>query len=241
MTFHFNPDKKYCISVDEIERLRNNNILRNDYVNNVKETIANQLEKILMPKSGIIDGDNLKGLIFPTEGWNFDVFISHSHNNVVQAKKLAAYLSREKNRTPFLDDFIWGSADNLLREIDEKFCMHSTGKSFNYNKRNFSTSHVHTMLSMAIFEMIARCKTFIFIESNDSLDFNALKDENRRTLSPWLYQELQYARMLSIMTKRIINESRMFSIGGQLKISYGVDLDDFKKLTASSLRTIVEL
>lgn len=48
-----------------------------------------------MPKSGIIDGDNLKGLIFPTEGWNFDVFISHSHNNVVQAKKFAAYLSRE--------------------------------------------------------------------------------------------------------------------------------------------------
>lgn len=52
MTFHFNPDKKYCISVDEIERLRNNNILRNDYVNNVKETIANQLEKIFNAQIG---------------------------------------------------------------------------------------------------------------------------------------------------------------------------------------------
>lgn len=179
----------------------------------------------------------MKSLIFPTKKWDYDVFISHSHNNIKEAKRLAAYLSREKGKKPFLDNFVWGSADELLKNIDIDYCRHYNCRSFDYSKRNFSTSHVHTMLSMTILEMIARCETFIFIDSEESLDYNELKEHGVKTLSPWLYQELQYARMLSIATDKTLIEQRTFSQGAQLKINYSVDLRDFKRLTAKTLIT----
>lgn len=88
---------------------------------------------------------------------------------------------------------------------------------------------------MAIMEMIAKCKSFIFIESSESLDYNLFKENGEKTLSPWIYQELQYVRMLSTAISHTLNEQREFSEGGQLRISYGADLQDFKLLTARNI------
>ncbi len=247
MIFRFNPTKKYTITPSVInildkelsaERYQFN--FNSEYTKTCNSFSA-ELVRILNPDNGIIDGDSLKKLIFPTGGWDFDVFISHSHNNLVEAKKLAKYLIMKKHRHPFLDNYVWGSADALLKEIDNRYCIHSNGKSYDYDKRNFSTSHVHSMLSMAIFEMIAQCESFIFIDSNESIDYNQLKDDNIKTLSPWLHQELQYARMLSIVSNRPINEQKMFAQGGKLQINYGINLDDFTRLTATSLKSLQSL
>ena len=46
------------------------------------------------------------------------------------------------------------TSNDLLRRIDENYCRHSNGISFDYNKRNYSTSHVHMMLSIALSKML---------------------------------------------------------------------------------------
>lgn len=244
MIFHFDPDRKYKISKDEISKLKYSGHQPQSILSNKEELIKTRfktyLQAILHPANGIINGDKLKNIIFPTQGygqeWNFDIFISHSHNDLSSAQKLASFLRNDLRMKPFIDSYIWGSADELLKEIDKDYCAHSNGKSFDYNKRNFSTSHVHTMLSMAILEIIARCKAFVFIESDESLDYNQLKDYNLKTISPWLYQELQYANMLSIAVFHQLNEERSFSEGGRLTISYEADLSNFKSLTAKQLQ-----
>lgn len=242
MDFQFNPGKRFRISSREIIKLPeyyylvdDENFLSPDESNQI--LIKQKLSELLKPVNGIIDGDKVKDLIFPTDGEyfpSFDVFISHSHNDTDKAERLADYLRENCGKQPFLDNYVWSSADSLLNEIDRIWCRNADGKFFNYQKRNFSSSHVHTMLSMAIFEMIARCESFIFIESNDSIDYRALKKNNTRTQSPWIYQELQYAEMLSaaIKSSNLIAEQRHFS---NLNIGYQIDLKDFSVLTADGI------
>ena len=236
MALHFDSERKYKILKSEIEHLHPRKPFRpsyKEYHKKVKEDISTRLSEIINPEDGIIDGDTLKSLIFPTsvspDGKNYNVFISHSHNDLDKAKELAKYLYEECGQFPFLDDDIWHSADGLLELLDDAYCRIENQNSYNYRKRNFSTSHVHTMLSMAILEMIAQCESFIFIESAESLDFNTLKETGRKTQSPWIYQELQFAQMLSKATQPVL-EQRQYDSGGKLRISYKADTTGFKKL-----------
>lgn len=54
----------------------------------------------------------------------------------------------------YLDECIWGSADKLLRIMDDKYCWQPERKTFSYIKRNLTTSHVHAMLSAAIYSVM---------------------------------------------------------------------------------------
>ena len=53
-----------------------------------------KLLELVKGESGIIDGDRLRSFAFPTDG-DFDVFISHSHNDLEVAWELAFWF--EKN------------------------------------------------------------------------------------------------------------------------------------------------
>lgn len=245
MNLNFDPNRKFRISTQQVEHIWTSydwyeiKLDDREEVPSAELQVKGVLSDLLNPESGIIDGNTLKELIFPTGARphfpNFDVFISHSHNDEEPAEHLADILRSEYEKTPFLDKYVWSSADELLRNIDNAYCKRENSRNYVYEKRNFSTSHVHTMLSMAIMEMIAKCKSFIFIESSESLDYNQLKDYGETTLSPWLYQGLQYVRMLSTAIRRSLNEQREFSTGGQLRIRYGADLSDFTVLNADNI------
>lgn len=188
-----------------------------------------KMRTLVIPSDGIIKGDTLKDTYFPSglfDGSNYDVFISHSHNNEEEAHLLAAWLKKYKKLSCFVDSFAWGSADQLLKEIDDKYCYRKHSKTYDYNKRNFTTSHVHAILSMALLDTILRSKYCIFIESTESVPLNSgLK---KKTLSPWLYEEIKYMQLLQ--PKR---ETKMFSEGlekaiADCKIAYDVtDISQF--------------
>lgn len=55
------------------------------------------------------------------------------------------------------------------------------------------------------------------------------------SLSPWLYQELQFVRTLSISAQHQLNEQETYSQGGPLRISYDANLSGFIRLTATEL------
>ncbi len=178
-------------------------------------SFKNKISSLVIPTDGIIEGDTLKDTYFPSgffDGSNYDFFISHSHNNEEEAHLLAAWLKKYKNLSCFVDSFAWGSADQLLKEIDDKYCYRKHSKTYDYNKRNFTTSHVHAILSMALLDTILRSKYCIFIESTESVPLNSgLK---KKTLSPWLYEEIKFMQLLQPKRK-----TKMFSEGLEKAIS----------------------
>lgn len=196
-------------------------------------------------QNGVIDGSNLKGLTFPFDKANYDVFISYSHNDEPEALYLATYL-RKKGLTVFLDSTVWYSADGLLDRIDRKYSLAEDKVHFDYLKRNFSTSHVHAMLSMAMLEAIRRSECCLFIESPHSLTLESgIKD---KTLSPWIFEEATFINTIQPTLPPRLTEpyTRMFCEGGsirindssnQLKAQYNIDLSNFTEVISKDFES----
>ena len=158
-----------------------------EYYEKTKTDIQNSLKEFI-GKDGVVDGSGLQESWFSTKQ-KFDVFLSHSHTDEKLAISLAGFLKRELNLNTFIDSCLWGYSNDLLREIDEKYCRHSNGTSFDYDKRNYSTSHVHMMLSIALSRMIDKCESVFFLNSENSISI-AEEISKERTASPWIYNEL---------------------------------------------------
>lgn len=160
----------------------------------IKEKLKNQLVDILAAvtdANGIIDGEQLSNTWFPIA--KKDVFISHSHNDEDLALTIAGILNDKFGLSVFIDTTIWGSADELLQAIDDKYCMQENG-TYNYAKRNFSTSHVHAMLTTAIMQAMDHAEAIFFLNTSNSTYRlkNAFAKEH--TLSPWIYEEIVCAK-----------------------------------------------
>jgi len=144
-----------------------------------------------------IDGTAVKETWFSIA--KADVFISHSHQDIEKVKAFAGWLKNKFGLTAFIDSCAWGYCDDLLKLIDDRFCKHQDGKTYDYKLRNYTTSHVHTMLSAALLDMIDRTECLIFYNTPQSI---CLKDElnkveqAEKTLSPWIYSELSATRVL---------------------------------------------
>lgn len=191
----------------------------------------------------IISGTELQNYAFPTEkGGNYDIFISHSHDDKDIAISLATFLQRFGNFKVFLDSYVWRSADGLLQKIDNRYCRQRNG-NYNYHRRNFSTAHIHAMLSMAIMDIINKTDCCIFIESNHSIKLSALNNANTsNTLSPWIYEE--YAMMKYLPRNRFGKQVRKyFSADGvresrDLRIAYDIDMQMFLTLKCSDILSL---
>ena len=88
--------------------------------------------------------------------------------NILQ-KILLVFLHSKLGLRAFVDSMVWGSADSLLRKIDDEFCYNEGAHSYNYEKRNLSTSYVHMMLCSSLANMMDKCICFSFINSNQSI------------------------------------------------------------------------
>jgi len=197
---------------------------------NIKSTkITSTIAKILQGDArGIIDGDALQQACMPTTIGEYDVFISHSHNSKKSATDLAAFLKMKYGIRCFVDGFVWGSCDNdILRPIDKIWSRHDSRKdSYSYEKRNFSTSHVHAMLSMALLEMIDQCECCIFIKPELEYNIAGISD---CTLSPWIYEEISFFNKVAKHKPiRLMRVQESFSRG--LKVRYKLDLSDIAEL-----------
>lgn len=139
-------------------------------------------------QGGDISGDALKKHWFSSADTH--VFISHSHQDRELALGLAGYL-HSMELAPFVDSLVWGDSSKLLRGIDEKFCKSAQGENFDYQKRNYSTSHVHMMLASALTEMIDRTDAVIFLNTPNSIRASSSSAPGDAvTASPWIYHEL---------------------------------------------------
>jgi len=150
-------------------------------------------------EEGIINGSALKEHWFSIS--KKDIFISHSHKDIHKVKAFAGWLKENFGLESFIDSCSWGYCDELLKKIDKKYCYKPKTRTYDYDLRNYTTSHVHMMLSTALTEMINKTECIIFFNTPNSIIMSDELDKinkNEKTVSPWIYHELSISTMIQI-------------------------------------------
>lgn len=150
-----------------------------------------------------------------------NVFISHSHRDVDLAKCVAGMLL-EYGRKPFIDSCFWGYMLNLQKQIDDKFAR--CGPVYDYDIRNQTTAHVHLMVANSLLKTISRCEEIIFINTHESVNRDSTEKEDV-TESPWLYSELNFAKVLLGTT----NLNKSIQANESVTMEYRMNLDFLDK------------
>jgi hypothetical protein len=201
------------------------------------ESNRNIVEKTLMEflNNRKIDGTKMRDHWFPTI--HADVFISHSHRDKTDAEKLASFLKQKFGLSSFIDSCVWRYADDLLKQIDNQYCVNPGGETYSYEKRNGSTSHVHMMLSTALGMMLDTTECTIFMNTPQSITSD---DTVSKTKSPWIYYELSQMSMIRRQKPKrkkplIENFAKRGALEAQFEIEYTVKLGDLTEITADDL------
>ncbi|MGF2153566.1 toll/interleukin-1 receptor domain-containing protein [Lactococcus lactis] len=221
------------------------NISENDvesYKNKVekisKELLTDFEESLVVTENGTIDGTKTIETWFPN--YKADIFLSHSHKDIDLAIKLACWLENNFGVRVFIDSLLWKNIDDLQKEIDKKYTFSEITKTYDYDLRNITTSHVHAMLSTALNDMIDSSECVIFLNTPSSIELSTLKTS---TFSPWIYSEIKAANLLRINTPSRFIQKRFGNTlpftGGTFneapQIKYDTDLSKFHKITYQSL------
>lgn len=189
-------------------------------------------------ENGIINGSDLKEHWFSIS--DKDIFISHSHKDINKVKAFAGWLYDTFGLEAFIDSCSWGYCDKLLKNIDNKYCYNPKSKTYDYDLRNYTTSHVHMMLSTALAEMLNKTERVIFFNTPNSI---SMSDEltkikkSEATLSPWIYYELSMMTLIkSTQPRKIILEHSAYS---DINIKYDVS-KILKELTQINDSTLLD-
>lgn len=241
----------YKIKSEEIQRLaQEEQINRNNYLRiyeSLRETIESCISNVNI-REPLIHGSRLQEQWFPVENIDlgFQVFISHSHSDVDNyILPLASWLYERLGLMCFVDSLFWSYANDLLRKMDNIYARQPDGY-YNYDIRNYTTSHIHTMLSMALMQMMAKTELVLFVDSDNSLQY---VQGQPQTPSPWIYEEINFASNLQMQIPERYFErltpiyenggrlnTRCFSAQEQeLHVNYDVDLSRFYEITANEL------
>lgn len=189
--------------------------------------------------NGSIDGSAIKDHWFNIE--KADIFISHSHKDLNKVKALAGWLYYNFELTVFIDSCVWGYCDDLLKQIDDKYCKKESSNTYIYELRNYSTSHVHMMLSIALTEMIDKSECIVFYNTPKSIvlkeEIDNQNNQNSITNSPWIYQELA----MSTLIKRTIPKRPSVLLEQMNYTAYANELPNIEYNVDEYLKNMIEL
>ncbi len=224
------------IQISDIKKYNLTSEAEKNFLKN-KEIVRTQLQEYLLP-GGSLDGKSLQEDWFPQI--SSDVFISHSHNDLEVAFFLGGILESFGLKV-FIDSTVWRYSDELLRLIDEKMCLSKTQKgNYDYQARNYSTAHVHMMLSVALNKMIDKSECLFFLNTPNSVSSKNVIEH--RTKSPWIYSEIANSRLLRIRKPdRMLKKA--FSKGGKVEalsmivesIEHVLELDHLQKINRADI------
>jgi hypothetical protein len=199
-----------------------------------KRQVKTDLQKFIT-LTGNLDGSMMEKEWFPNV--KADIFISHSHDDEKEAIKLAGWIKDSFNLDCFIDSCVWESGDDLIKMIDNEYCRSEGDITYNYKRRNLSTSHVHMMLSTALAKMIDRAECLFFLNTPNSVSTSEIIS---KTVSPWIYSEIAISQLVRKPLKfhrdrelvKSFSESRKFAI----PIVYDLGLKGFSGLDSEDLR-----
>lgn len=184
-----------------------------DAVHKFKERNKNlfaDLERYLLDEENKLSAEEIEKHLFPST--EADIFISHAHKDQDDVIELAVALESLGLKV-FVDSCVWGHADELLKAIDEKYCVkkNTSRGRYDYDLRNRSTSNVYMILNSALHKMIDEAELFIFLETENSVKIeNYFKDPSKLS-SPWIFSELKFSeRVRRTPRKTITSASESF-------------------------------
>ncbi|MGK4373097.1 hypothetical protein ACKU07_23430 [Enterobacter hormaechei] len=167
------------------------------------ELLIEASKNTLLDGRNILDADKIQKSIFPHD---IDlVFISHSHADEDEAIRIALSLENI-GLTAFVDSCVWGYADELLRKIDDKFCIPQGWSHYSYNLRNRTTTNVHLILNAALQQMIKRSELFMFLGTENAINIDDYMSGEGRLSSPWIFSELTFAKSVKRSERRIFQQ-----------------------------------
>lgn len=170
----------------------------------------------------VLDAEALAATIFPET--RYDVFLSHSHADQRNAVDFALALGKRGLKV-FVDSTVWGFYGDLVRKIIAQTSpLDGETKDEHVNRIH---ADVHMMLAGALHRTIARAETFVFLRSEKSVPLSF--GNKARTLSPWLYSELQFSFQVQHATPKRVRER------------IGATLDDVKGFNNMSLENMQHL
>lgn len=205
-------------------------------LNKNKESIQSSLKEYICDKD-VLDGTLIAKDWFPQIQSN--IFISHSHTDKKLAVSLAGFLHEEFEISSFIDSYIWGYVNDLLKELDYKYCPLKKDEkgvitAYNYDNRNITTSHVHMMLAMALLKMIDETECFFFLNTSKSISLSDSIKAN--TLSPWIYSELVISQRIGRKPKNVHRNDKQIiaskNFSEDIKIKYEAPLGQLIKLNS---------
>tara|TARA_R110002072_G_scaffold59514_1_gene151491 strand:- start:86184 stop:86972 length:789 start_codon:yes stop_codon:yes gene_type:complete len=199
----------------------------------LKESVATNLTNYLVP-DGVLDGNKIMDDWFPEV--KSHIFLSHSHNDLKNAIYIAGALYKEFKILTFIDSTVWGYSNDLLKIIDDKYCKNLNSETYDYHFRNYSTSHVHLMLSSALNKMIDNSEAIFFLNSSNSVSARNITD---KTNSAWIFSEINTSKIIGKKTpNRLKKITKAFSDTimlseskrSDLRIEYELELSHFTNL-----------
>lgn len=189
----------------------------------------------------LIDSDGAFNAKLAEEDWfpsvEAHIFISHSHKDKPKALCIAGWLKQQFGISAFIDSSVWGYGDDLLRQIDDKYCLNSGGATYSYSLRNKSTSHIHAIISIALAKMINSTECVFFLNTPNSIDPSSTI---QATQSPWLYHEISMAGMLPEISHRARPvfekyDRTVIADSAEFITRFPVNLGKFAELTVEDL------
>lgn len=200
-----------------------------------KRRVERKLESYPFPKNA--DDVDLSKVIndwFPSE--KYDIFLSHSHKDEKLAIAISHYLKKTFDLNCFVDSCVWGYAETLLKELDERY-----SNSNDYDCRNGTTAHVHLMLNSALMEVMQSSTAFIFLQTGNSLETER-KGVKNWTYSSWIYSELNMSRVMSNILypkkeKKLPNSPHIILESAKLPMGYSnVTTNHLKDITLGDIQ-----
>ena len=198
-----------------------------------KLKVRAELDKFILP-NGNFDGKKMQDEWFPEI--QADVFLSHSHADLDLTLFIASVLEAYDLKV-FIDSAVWGYANDLLRQIDNELCSNGKG-TYSYELRNYSTAHVHMMLSVALSKMIDKSECLFFLNTPNSVSTRGLI--KNKTESPWIYSEIAMSNLMRVKEPKR-QQVRSFAEGGKVeltlesRIEQELNLVDFIRFNNSDL------
>lgn len=185
-----------------------------------------------------LDAEKILDIVSP-QG-DFDVFISHYHENEKLALNVAAILKNQGYK-PFVDSQFWLHFDSVAEELNA-FHFHKDAKGnevYDHSKTRMVQKHCDVMLLSALSNVMAKCKYLIFINPPENVlgieSYSKADAASPTTYSPWIYWELILAKILYNNRRMPLKECRMSDTYSIPEIKYPLSIKDMVKLTVTDI------